>query len=253
MFQIERLDELYRYISKNQSASVEELSRLFGVSKVTIRSDINELANKGLVIKTYGGAVSASHSFSTEIPYDSKYSINSTQKRRVAKAAAEMIEDNDVVILDAGTTTFEVVSHITCRNVTIVTNDIRIAAEVAHHGGLKLIVAGGELEESVYTLVGMNTERFLSEIRANKAIMGCDAYDLNFGISNRTLLEVYAKQAMMRAADKKIIITDSSKLGKCVFARMCGPFDMDVFITDAMEQSMRAQMEEAGVEVLIPE
>lgn len=250
MFQIERINKELEYINLQGRASINELSALFSISKVTARADVNELVRKKLVTKTHGGVMSLAHRGSMEIPWEAKYKMHAEAKRKIGRKAAKFIEDNDVVILDAGSTTLEVVRYISAKNVTIITNDIYIGVEVAKaKNKMKLIVAGGELEDSVYTLIGENTVKFFSWIRADKVFLGCDAYDLDFGISNRTMREVSVKQAMMKAGGRVFALTDSAKLNKQVCYKICNPFDVKEFIVEKIDPNLQAMMEAGGVAV----
>lgn len=253
MFQIERLALMLEYIDEQGRASVSELAEKFGISKVTVRSDINELMRSGSVIKTHGGVVSMRESFSTEIPSAAKRKLHVKEKKMVGKYAASLVEDGDVVILDAGSTTAEVGRHIEAHGITVLTNDIAIGYEIGSHPrDWKLVMAGGVMTEMVYTLCGEETVAFFKSIRAHKLFLGVDALDAAFGISNRTLGEVAVKRQMIQSADRVIAVTDSSKLGKRVFAKVCELSMLDILIVDTIEEPLRQEMEERGVQVLIP-
>ncbi|MHB8062497.1 MAG: DeoR/GlpR family DNA-binding transcription regulator [Ruminiclostridium sp.] len=251
MFQIERQEKILHYVNKRKKANIAELVSEFGVSKVTIRRDIDELARKELVVKTHGGVISLRNKFSYEIPYASKSEVNSEAKRKIGIMAAKLIEDRDIIILDAGSTTLEVAKNIKSENVTVLTNDIKISMEVAHKHNINLIVVGGALNESVYTLTGNHTVDFFKKVHVNKTILGCDAIDLAFGISNRTMEEVDIKKAMIVAAEEVIMVTDSSKLNKKVFCFLCDTSEIDKLIIDQIDEADKILLEEKGVEVLI--
>lgn len=251
MFQIERMEKILEYINAHKKAKIDELSRVFNASKVTIRNDINELAQEGLVIKTHGGVLSIQNHFTTEIPSNSKSTINIEAKRNIGYNAAKLICDDDVIILDAGSTTLEVARHIKSNNVTVITNDLKVGMEVARNPKNKLIMTGGVLEQPVYTLLGEETIDFFSKVHVNKLFLGCDAMDMELGITNRTLREVSVKQAMIRAAEEIILVTDSTKLHKKVFARVCSVYDIDKIIIDKIDEAANQALTAGGVEVII--
>lgn len=251
MFQIERQEQILNYINKKRKASIDELSKHFNVSKVTIRRDINDLANRGLAIKIHGGVLSIYNTLSHEIPYDKKFGLNSDQKKRIGKAAANLIEDGEVIILDSGSTTFEIAANLNKNDLTVITNDIKIAMELAHRPNISLIVAGGTLAKSVYTLIGPQTESFLSQIHVNKTFLGADAISLDHGITNRTMEEVPIKQAMIKAADEVIVVADNSKFNKKVFAHLCDLNEIDKLITDKIDEKFKQKLSEMGVEVIL--
>ncbi|MBA9088112.1 DeoR/GlpR family transcriptional regulator of sugar metabolism [Fontibacillus solani] len=251
MFQIERQEKILQYIDKKKKANVNELSALFDVSKVTIRRDLDDLAEKGLVIKTHGGVMSITNKFSYEIPSSSKLESNTEAKQKIGLIAAGMIEEDDIVIFDAGSTTLEVARNIRNQQVTVLTNDIKISMEMAHKRDVTLMVSGGVLNESVYTLVGDQTVDFFKKVHVNKTFLGCDAIDLQFGISNRTMQEVETKKAMIGAAEEVIMVTDSTKLNKKVFCHLCDISDIDKLVINEIDVEYKRELEKKGVEVIV--
>ncbi|MEA4888601.1 MAG: DeoR/GlpR family DNA-binding transcription regulator [Clostridiaceae bacterium] len=251
MFQIERQEKLLQHINRHKKAEIQELSRLYGVSKVTIRRDIDELAAKGLILKTHGGALSLKTNLSFEIPFDAKSETNVDAKRRIGQWAAGLVESGDIIILDSGSTTLEIARHLPPSAITVLTNDLKIAMELARKKPIQLIVAGGSLKESVYTLTGSRTVEFFRSVHANKTFLGCDAVDLSFGVSNRTLEEVAVKQAMLAAADEIIMVTDASKLHSKVFCRLCDIKAIGKLVIDRIDEPARASFEQAGVDVIV--
>lgn len=253
MFQIERQLKIVEYVNKKKKANVSELGKYFKVSNVTVRKDLEELSQKGLIMKTRGGAVSVYNSFSEEIPFNKKYLMNTNEKKRIGAKSAELVDDGDVIILDAGSTTLEVAKQILTKKVTVITNDLKIALELCRSGTITLIVAGGIADKSVYTMTGSETEAFLSRIHVNKTFLGADAIDIAYGITNRTLPEVAIKKAMIKAADEVIVVTDHTKTDKKVFAFLCTMNEIDTLITDSIDDSAKKQLEEIGVRVIIAE
>lgn len=251
MFQIERVEKILEYINLKKKANVKELSDQFGVSKVTIRRDLDELAEKGLVVKTHGGVMSIMKKFAYEIPIASKFEANTEAKRKIGRLAAGLIEDGDIVILDAGSTTLEIAKNLKGQDITVLTNDIKISMEVALKPNVKLMVSGGVLSESVYTLVGDQTVDFFKKVHVNKTFLGCDAIDLDFGVSNRTKLEVASKLSMINAAEEVIMVTDASKLNTKVFCHLCDVSRIDRLITNEIDETFKLELEKQGVEVIV--
>lgn len=251
MFQIERQKKILDYVNKTEKATVNELSDFLGVSKVTIRKYLNELESKGLVIKIHGGVLSIDSDLNYEIPYASKKDLNVSEKEKIGKAASELIEDGDVVILDAGSTTLEIARNIENKNVTIITNDVKIAFELASKPSVKLIITGGIVQKNVYTVMGSNTENFLSKIHVNKAFLGADAINLEYGITNRTLEEVAIKKAMIKSAEQIILVADHSKLNKKAFADVCEIDEIDTIVIDKIDDNYRKIFNEKGINIII--
>lgn len=253
MFQIERQEKILEYIKKAQKASTNELAEFFQVSNVTIRRDIDALAENGLIHKIHGGAMTMTSKLKTELPYAYKVEYNQPAKKEIGKVAASFIEDGDIIILDAGSTTLEIAQNITQKNITVVTNDIKIAMTLAGKKNVNVIVCGGMLSDLVYTLTGNETVDFFSRIHVNKTFLGCDAVDLEFGISNRNQEEVAIKSAMMRAADEIIMVTDNSKLDKKVFCYLCDISAVDKLVINSIDGKNREGFVEKGVEIITTE
>ena len=252
VFRIERQEQILNYINEKQHVKTQELAQAFDASLVTIRNDINELAKRGLVIKTHGGAVCCQHSPNMEIPSVIRFQENIESKQAIASLAVQLIEDGDVIILDSGSTTLEIARRITAQNVTVITDDIKIAVTLADRGGISLMMTGGTLLPSVYTLVGAQAINFIRTIRVKKLFLGCDAIDFEWGISNRTMEEIQVKDAMIHAAHEVIAVADCSKFNRQVFARLCGMEALNTLITDRIEPDVRERLESLGLRVLTP-
>lgn len=252
MFQIERQKKLLEFIQEKHTVTNTMLTHAFNVSPATIRRDIDALAEKGSIVKTHGGAVSVSNSLTIETPYTHKLIQNQHEKRAIGKKAASLILDNDVIILDAGTTTLEVARNITQHNITVVTNDIKIAVELAEKSNITVYIVGGVIRSS-YTLTGNNVTAFLQKLHVNKCFLGCHAISLEFGVSNNTFDETANKIAMMEAADETILVTDSSKLHKKVFSYVCDTSAINKLIINQIDDVTLKALQEKGTEVILAE
>lgn len=253
MFQLERKEKILQYINERQKVLTKELVDEFGMTPVTIRSDISDLARLGLVIKTHGGALSVQHRLNMEIPAARKLQQNVERKRIIAELAVAHIESGDMILLDSGSTTLEIARRIQARDVTVITNDVMIAQVLIELGRVTLYMTGGRNISSVYALHGSETEEYLKKIRVNKLFMGCDALDFEWGVSNRTLEEVATKRAMMKASREVFAVADSSKFGRQVFAHLCALNEIDMLITDAITPEEREKLSLLGVRVDVPE
>ncbi len=249
MFQIERQNKILNHLNMAQKANTEELASIFDVSKVTIRRDIDALAEKGLLIKTHGGAIAIKNTLLNEIPYSTRNESNREEKEKIGIMAADLIEDGDTIILDSGSTTLEIAKNIKQKNVTIITNDVSIVMELSHTKN-KIIVCGGSLNSPAFSLIGNEAVEFFKKIHVNKTFLGCDALDLDFGVSNRTFDEVNIKRAMIRAAEKVIIVTDNSKLDKKVFCHLCDVSVFDTIVINDIDERYRKLFTEKDVNVI---
>jgi len=202
------------------------------VDPSTIRRDLDTLTQAGMVHRTHGGArrVAANPD---DIPYAVKIGEQLAEKAAIARAAAAMIRDGDTVILDSGSTTFEIATGLHAkRNLTIITNDLRTAKFVATLQGTRLLVTGGELLGAVFTLVGERAVEFLADYTADWTFLGADAVDPAAGITNTNTLEVPLKRAMIAAAESTVVVCDSSKFGKRALAKVAGIHEVSLIVTD---------------------
>lgn len=252
MYQIERQEKILEYINEKKRVRISELCELFNVSVVTIRNDLYELAEKNLIVKTHGGAISVEDRLNLEIPCVTKYKKNYEAKRKIAQIAVSLINDKDVIILDSGSTTLEIAKEIGNKNVTVITNDMQIGLILAANKNVTLIMTGGTAMKSVYTLIGEETKNFLERIVVNKCFLGCDAFHVEYGITNRTLEEVAVKKAMMKSSKKIIVCSDSSKFGQKVFAKICDTSDIDILITEKISKKDLEYLNNLNVKVLLP-
>lgn len=247
----ERRDSIVRLVSERGRVSTKELSDMLHISVVTIRNDINDLASRGLIVKTHGGALALSKVLNYELPSSFKSLKNQKEKEMIGRKAASCIQSGDVVILDAGSTTFAIARNLPCQDITVVTNDLQIAEYLASNTSVELIVSGGTKIPRVYTLAGIETIMFFGRIHADKLFLGCDAFNIDHGITNRTLSEADIKRAMIASADSVYAVADSSKLGKRLFASVCSLDQLDVFVTDSIPEQDIKRITERGVTVLI--
>ncbi len=251
MFQLERQEKILEVVNTRRTVRTKDLCEMFDTSPVTIRNDIHELALRGLLIKSHGGAMSMQDRINLEIPSGKKSHQNIELKRKIGRVASTFIEPNDLIILDSGSTTLEIAKQIKQKNVTVITNDIQIGMALAENRNVNLVITGGCLKPSVHTLMGADTVEFFRRIRVDKLFLGCDAIDVHWGISNRTLEEVAIKRAMMTASRSVIAVADSSKVGRQVFAHLCGPHDINTLIIDSMDPQNMLALEKGGVHVVL--
>lgn len=251
VYQEERQKLILNYVNEKKKVTVKELSDFFGVSKVTIRRDLNELESRGLISKTHGGALSIDNGISIEIPYIKKSELYIKEKKKIGMAAAQLVNNDEVIILDSGSTTLEIARHIGEKRITVITNDLKIAVELAYKPNINLIITGGIVEKYVFTAIGSSTVEFISKIHADRLFLGADAISLDFGITNRTLEEVAVKKAMIKAADQVILVADHSKLDKKVFATICNIDEIDMIIIDEIQENYRNLFKEKGIKILL--
>ena len=210
----------------------KELAVELGVDTSTVRRDLDVLVREGHVQRTHGGA-RLIPGISTDLPYEAKQASHASEKTAIGRTAATRVADGDTIILDSGSTTYEVAVALRNHNdLTVITNDLRIAKYVAGLHRFRLLVTGGELLGSVYTLAGDRTVEFLRDYTATWTFLGADAIDATAGITNTNTLEIPIKRAMIAAAETTVVVADSSKFGHRALAKVAGVNEVDALITD---------------------
>ncbi|TSD40390.1 DeoR/GlpR transcriptional regulator [Rhodococcus sp. KBS0724] len=229
----ERRDAILQRIHADGYVEAKILSRELGVDASTIRRDLDTLVRSGKAERTHGGARPVTGA-AFEIPYAVKETARRQEKAAIAQCAAQKVLDGDTVILDSGSTTYQVALELRHRtDLTIITNDLRIGKYVATIPAIRLLVTGGELLGSVYTLVGERAVDFLSDYSADWAFLGADAIDPIAGITNTNTLEIPIKRAIIAAATRTVVVADSSKLGHRALAKVAAIYEVDTILTDS--------------------
>lgn len=249
MRKLDRLSVILEQLVGNGSASVDELAGLLGVSGATVRRDLRQLADQHLLVRTHGGA--AVEAVSYELPMRYRSGRHSEQKRRIGSAAAELVPDRGVAGISGGTTTTEVARALASRtDLTIVTNALNIAAELAVRPNIRLVVTGGISRSASFELVGPVSEQTLASYNLDIAVVGTDGIDSSAGCTDHDDVEARTNAILVRQARRCVVVADSSKLGQVKFARICPITAVDVLITDSdADEAQLARLRDAGVDI----
>lgn len=250
MYSEERKAKILEYVQKHSRASVQELSRTFEVSEVTIRRDLKELEESKLLRRAHGGAISAQN-VNFEPTFVEKEDKFFREKQAIAGKALEFIEEGDTILLDSGTTTYHLAKELKAfTRLTVVTNSLMIADELQDAPGIEVLIIGGSLRRETLALVGPFAERSLDMIRVDKAFVATNALDLKEGLTTPNLLEAATKRKMIESAKTVILLADHSKAGKVALAKVAEVKEIDKLITDhAIHESVVNQLEKIGVDV----
>lgn len=249
MFQIERQAAIIEYLKDHKKSNVEELCEHFCVSKATIRRDITELANAGRLIKAHGGVLFPDSIQYQETPYLRKKDINQQSKQKIGERAVQLIQDGDIIIVDSGSTTFEMIRHIN-KHITLLTHDLMIALAAAENSNIRTILAGGQVHHKQYALTGYTTATFYRNYRASLAFLACDAVDPETGLWTTTPEETAIKSEIIQCATRNILLTDHTKFSTTAFCRLCGIESIDCIISDCYTDATRAALSRYDVELL---
>lgn len=236
MLRVERQAKILQIIREQGYIQNDELARLLDVTQATIRRDLKALTEQRLIRQDHGGASSIDVlDGSVEPLYETKVYFNREAKRLIGSAAAALINDNETVLLDSGTTNAEIANSLlgsSLRNLTVVTCDLIVAKLLCPAPNINVLLLGGILRKSFYSAYGPYTESILRNIRADKFFLGIDAASLQHGVSNIVLEEVPVKQLMIQNADRVVMVADGSKFGKHAPYKVCSWDAVDTVITD---------------------
>jgi DeoR family transcriptional regulator of aga operon len=229
--QAERLSAILEDLSADGSVEVTELASRFDVSAATIRRDLELLEEQRLLARTHGGAITMGVLY--ELPLRYKGARHHDEKRRIAQAAASSITDGMAVGLTGGTTCTEVARELVDRErLTVVTNALNIASELAVRPNLKLVVTGGTARPESYELVGPLAEQALAGLHLDLVVIGVDGIDAQAGCTTHHEVEAHTDLALIERASHVVVVADSSKIGKVAFAKICPVERVDTLITD---------------------
>ena len=229
---------------------VAELAKRFRASQVTIRKDIEALHASGKIHRTHGGALPAQESALEDRTLVEKEKLYRREKIQIAGAAAQMVSEGQVVILDSGTTTTAIARALrNHRDLTVITNAVNIAAELAG-SSLEVILTGGTLRKNSFSLVGPIAEDTLRRLNADILFLGVDGFDVHYGLSTPNLLEAKVNRVMMEVARTIVAVCDSSKFGRRSLSLIAPPSAVHRVITDRNASKKElAQLRKAGIEI----
>lgn len=244
----ERRQQLSELLARRGFADLSVLVSELGVSESTVRRDLSALEEEGVVRRTHGGAVFVSDRFSV-LNYAAREETAAAEKQAIGAAAAALVSDGETVLLDGGTTTFQLARLLMNRSIQVVTNSLPIANLLGSATGIELIFIGGYIYPRTGVALGPLAQQALASVHVDKTFMGAAGL-VEDGIYNANVLMVEAEQQMIRGADEVIILADRSKFGKRALARLCGWDAIDRVITDeGLDEKWLEVARQAGTEL----
>ncbi len=231
---------------------VRDLARQFQISEVTIRKDLDELYKRGLVDRTHGGALPLREDVFEDLTLREKEKLYSKGKIRIAAAAANKVKEGHVIILDSGTTTTAIARALrNFRQLTVVTNAVNIAVELAGTA-VEVVLTGGKMRKNSFSLVGPIAEEVLRQLNADILFLSVDGIDVPYGLSTPNLPEAKVNRVMTAAAKRTVVVCDSSKFGRRSPSHILSVSAFQEVITDRgiSPADLRA-LKKAGVDVTL--
>ncbi|MDY6873998.1 MAG: DeoR/GlpR family DNA-binding transcription regulator [Chloroflexota bacterium] len=227
---IQRQNLIKDFLVETGFVSIADLSEEFSVSEMTIRRDLDELESQGFIQRTYGGAVSSEPTF-FEMSFQAKSPQYGEEKRRIGRAAAEIIKSEDTIILDSGTTTDQIIRNLKTLPTAIISNALNVVSEAMKYPEIEVFVAGGMLRSGLNYTIGPQTSAFMETVRADILFLAVEGVDTRAGFTVPDLYNADNKRAMARAAQKVIAVTDHSKLGRVSTSSIFALEQADLLIT----------------------
>lgn len=228
----ERHRQIIEELKKNPQISVRELSQKLYVSEPTVRRDFTELHRKGIITKIYGGAVLNVENAHREIPFVLREAQKSTVKSEMGSRAAKLVRDGDVVMLDGSTSTYHMVPYLArLKNLTVITSGAKTAVALAE-ANIRTFSTGGQMIIHSYSYVGRQAEEFVRSVNADIVFFSCHGLDLQGRMSDNAIEEADLRRVMLAQSTKKVLLCDSSKIGKSCFYNMGSVEELDEIISD---------------------
>ncbi|MGR6118027.1 DeoR/GlpR family DNA-binding transcription regulator [Aeribacillus composti] len=229
MLKSKRIEQIEKYVFEHQTVSLDELVKKFNVSKNTIRRDVQQLVERGTIKKVYGG-VAVNHT--TLESFTVRQTRNQKQKKAVAKAAAKYVEDGDIIYIDSGTTTLEMVEYLQTKQVTIITNNLDFIINSYPYPNLNVLTTGGIFERKTKSFVSLKNMDILQSYNINKAFMASTGISISNGVTNSSPLESEIKQTIVKRSEQVYLLVDHDKFDKYALMTYCRLDEVDYIITD---------------------
>ncbi|HSP87537.1 MAG TPA: transcriptional repressor AgaR [Ignavibacteriaceae bacterium] len=248
---IDRRVEILDLVNSQGQVAVNNLSKRFNVSEVTIRNDLSHLEKKGLLIKSRGGGLKTQR-VGIDQELNEKAKINSKEKQAIGKKAAEIIKDDDTIIIDSGTTTDEIAKNLgEIKNLTVITNALNVASRLIRDE-IKVILLGGILRNTSLSLIGSIAENSIKNFYCDKCFIGVDGIDSQFGIFTPNPEEAHLNKMMIESSKEVIVVTDSSKFKRRSFAFIAPIFKVNTVITDSrIPEDELKDLQSLGIKVIL--
>jgi len=250
----ERKRTIKNLLQQNESVVVNELTRILGVSKVTVRADLDDLEQKGILVRTHGGAVLAENEDLVRMISNTLKEFTE-EKRKIGAIAAQLVHNGQSIIIDSGSTTVHLARCISKTSLTVITNSVLVLHELMGSPQVDLLICGGVLRRPSMAIIGNIARNYFNQVHADILFLGASGFSLEQGVTCTNLIEADTKQAMIKNATQVCLMADSSKLGVVLLAKVCEWSAIDILITDWIPAQDRRALEALGVKVLtaIPE
>jgi DeoR family transcriptional regulator of aga operon len=249
----ERRRRIMDVLKKQARVTVPDLADRFHVSTVTIRADLRALGQAGSLVRAHGGAVPV-ESHKADLPIAVKKSLRHAEKIRIGERAAQIISPDETIILDSGTTTAEiarVLRRLAIPGLTVVTNALNVAIELATTPSVRVMMLGGVLRPPSRSFVGPEAERTLAELQADRLFLGVDGFDVEGGLTTPDSLEAFLNGMMIAVSTEVVVVADSTKFGRRSLSRIASVDSVRRVVTDTgIDRKIAAAIVARGIELI---
>lgn len=246
-----RLQSIKAFVVANRTVTLEQVCEEFAISMSTLRRDLKALAGDSDIRKSYG--VLTAHPASQQRPFEERSVANAAAKRRIARQAAQLVADNDIIFVDSGTTTMYLVDYLRDRsNVTIVTHNFEVIRRAFPLHNLTVIAISGVLNRDLYSFVGASAVSVLAGYNINRAFLATAGIARDFSITNAFVAETDLKKMAIARSQQCVLLADSAKFGVLSLCTYCRIDEIDTLVTDRdPPAAFLPRLHEAGTEVIV--
>jgi len=250
----QRREKIVELLKEDGSAKVIDLAKIFKVSEVTIRQDLEKMEKEGAIVREHGGAFLKNVEDSVR-SFTILNQENMEKKELIGRCAAKYIDNGDTIILDSGSTTTEIAKNLKGKkNLTVITNALNIALILGAEPNIEVIVTGGEFKPPTLSLTGQKAADFFKDIHVDKLFLATAGISLRSGLTYPGLSDIVVKKAMIDVSDVTYLVADSTKIGKNAFASLGALSLIDYIITDAaIDQNNLKLFRENEIEIIVAE
>ena len=252
MLAVERQHQILKMLSKSRVVTTAKAARALAVSEETVRRDFEKLEADGCLAREHGGAVRINDG-RRDLPLDSRETANVTEKEAIARVALTQVQKGDTVFFDASSTVFHLARLLADVEVTVLTNGLKVAAELARRPAVEVILVGGVVNHGSLSCQGALTDLLLESHHVQKVFISCRGLDARRGLSEANAEQAGLRRKIIKLSDQTIVLADHTKMGlksSYFFARLT---DVDTLITDcAPDSKFRLALKQCGTKLLLP-
>ncbi len=247
----ERRQEILRQVQKAGRVSVYDLSQQFGVSEVTVRADLQALAESNLLVRTHGGAVPAGRGL-PELSLSLRRQQQVSEKNRIGEAGATLVADGDAIFLDTSSTALAIAQRLKqLRHLTIITNSLAIAQEMLDAPGVTVVMPGGQLRRETVSLTGTDGLEMLRKFNIQKGFFGAHGLNVPEGLTDVSAAEADVKRPLVAMCKQVVAVLDATKWGRVGLASFATISEIDIVITDLLAPAARIdEVRGRGIQVI---